>query len=51
MINPPYLVILLLAENAEVRREEIQKLLWMSEGYHVKFLDGMTRLRFIATIE
>ena len=49
--HKPYLVILLLGEDAEVRREEIQKLLSWSEGYHVEFMDGMTRLRFIEAIE
>jgi len=47
----PYLVILLLGEDAEVRREEIQKFLPWSEGYHVDFKDGMTQLRFIDAIE
>lgn len=49
--HKPYLVILLLGEDAEVRREEIQKLLPWSEGYHVNFIDGMTRLQFIEAIE
>ncbi len=49
--HKPYLVILLLGEDAEARREEIQKLLSWSEGYHVELMDGMTRLRFIEAIE
>jgi len=47
----PYLVILLLGEDADVRREEIQKYLPWSEGYHVDLMDGMTRLQFIEAIE
>lgn len=46
-----YLVILLLGNDAEARREEIQKLLSWSEGYHVEHTDGRTRLRFIEAIE
>lgn len=49
--NKPYLVILLLDEDADVRREEIQKLLSWSEGYHVELMNGMTQLRFIEAIE
>jgi len=47
----PYLVILLLGEDAELRREEIQKLLPGSEGYHVDLMDGTTQLQFIEAIE
>ena len=47
----PYLVILLLGEDAELRREEIQKLLPWSEGYHVDLMDGTTQLQFIEAIE
>jgi hypothetical protein len=47
----PYLVILLLGEDAELRREQIQKLLPWSEGYHVDFMDGVTQLRFIDAVE
>jgi len=49
--HKPYLVILVLGEDAEARREEIQHLLSWSEGYHVELMDGMTRLRFIDAIE
>ena len=46
-----YLVILLLGDDAEVRREEIQKLLSWSEGYQVELSNGMPRLQFIEAIE
>ena len=50
--HKPYLVILLLGEDAETRREEIQNLLAWSEGYRVEMMDdGITRLRFIDAIE
>lgn len=49
--HKPYLVIFLLGEDAEVRREEIQKLLAWSEGYHVESKNGTTQLRFIEAVE
>ncbi len=49
--HKPYLVILLLGDNAEVRRKDIQKLLSWSEGYQVELKDGTTHLRFIEAIE
>ena len=49
--NKLYLVILLLGEDAEVRREEIQQSLSWSEGYGVESDNSMTRLRFIEAIE
>jgi len=47
----PYLVILLLGEDAEQRREEIQKFLPWSEGYDVNLMNGTTQLEFIEAIE
>jgi len=47
----PYLVILLLGEDAERRREEIQKFLPWSEGYEVNLMNGTTRLEFIEAVE
>jgi len=49
--HKPYLVILLLGDDAEARRGEIQKWLSWSEGYQVEFKDGMTQLRFIEAVE
>ena len=49
--HKPYLVIFLVGEDAEARREEIQKWLSWSEGYQVEFTDGTPRLRFIEAIE
>jgi hypothetical protein len=49
--HKPYLVILLEGEDAEARREEIQKQLAWSEGYHVDYTDGAPRLIFIDAIE
>lgn len=49
--HKPYLVIFLLDEYAEFRREEIQKSLSWSEGYHVEIKNNMTQLRFIEAIE
>jgi hypothetical protein len=49
--HKPYLVIFLVGEDAEGRREEIQKWLSWSEGYQVEFTDGTPRLRFIEAIE
>ena len=46
-----YLVILLLGDDAEARREAIQKWLSWSEAYHVECMEGATRLRFIEAIE
>jgi hypothetical protein len=49
--HKPYLIILLLGDDAEARRAEIQKLLSWSEGYQVEFKEGVTQLRFIEAIE
>ena len=49
--HKPYLVILLLGDDAEARRAEIQDLLAWSEGYQVELTDGLTRLRFIDAVE
>jgi hypothetical protein len=49
--HKPYLVIFLEGENADERREEIQKWLSWSEGYQVEFTDGSPRLRFIEAVE
>ena len=49
--HKPYLVILLIGDDAEARRAEIQKRLSWSEGYHVEFKDGLARLQFIEAIE
>ena len=49
--HKPYLIILLLGDDAEARRAEIQKVLSWSEGYEVEFKDGITQLRFIEAIE
>lgn len=49
--HKPYLVILLLGNDAERRRKEIQNLLSWSEGYQVKVSNGMTQLQFIEAIE
>lgn len=49
--HKPYLAILLLGDDAELRREEIQPLLPWSEGYRVDHNSETTRLRFIEAIE
>ena len=49
--NRLYLVILLLGDNSEVRREEIQQSLSWSEGYEVNLIEGATQLRFIEATE
>lgn len=49
--HKPYTVILLVGEDAEARREEIQKLLSWSEGYRVELGDNETRLWFIDAVE
>ena len=49
--HKPYLVIFLAGEDAEARREEIQKRLAWSEGYQVDCTDGALRLRFIDAVE
>ena len=49
--HKPYLIILLLGDDAEARRAEIQKRLAWSEGYQVDFQDGMARLRFVEAVE
>ena len=47
----PYLVILLLGDDAEERREAIQPLLPWSEGYHVALSENSTQLHFVAAVE
>lgn len=49
--HKPYLVILLVGEDAGARREELQKMLSWSEGYQVERGDKTMRLRFIEAIE
>ena len=49
--HKPYLIILLLGDDAEVRRAEIQKQLAWSEGYQVNFQEGLARLRFVEAVE
>ncbi len=49
--HKPYLVIFLEGEDADTRRDEIQKWLSWSEGYEVHYTDGAPRLRFIEAIE
>jgi hypothetical protein len=49
--HKPYLVILLEGEDADARRDEIQRRLSWSEGYQVECTDGSPRLRFIEAIE
>ena len=49
--HKPYTVILLVGEDAEARREEIQKLLPWSEGYRVELGDKEIRLWFIDAVE
>lgn len=50
--HKPYLVIFLEGEDAEARRDEIQKWLAWSEGYQVDCTDtGAPRLHFIEAIE
>jgi hypothetical protein len=49
--HKPYLVIFLEGEDAEMRREEIQRRLAWSEGYQVDYTDGVLRLRFIDAVE
>jgi len=49
--HKPYTVILLVGEDAEARREEIQKLLSWSEGYRVELGGAVTRLWFIEAVE
>ena len=49
--HKPYFVIFLEGEDAEARREEIQKRLAWSEGYQVDCTDGALRLRFIDAVE
>lgn len=49
--HKPYLVIFLEGEDANARRDEIQKWLSWSEGYEVHYTDGLPRLRFIEAIE
>ena len=49
--HKPYLVIFLEGEDADARRDEIQKWLSWSEGYQVEYTDGSPRLRFIEAIE
>ena len=49
--HKPYLVIFLEGEDADTRRDEIQKWLSWSEGYQVEYTDGAPRLRFIDAVE
>jgi hypothetical protein len=49
--HKPYLVILLEGEDADARRDEIQKWLSWSEGYQVEYADGLPRLHFVEAIE
>ena len=49
--HKPYLVIFLEGEDADARREEIQKWLSWSEGYQVDYTHEAPRLRFIKAIE
>jgi hypothetical protein len=49
--HKPYLVIFLEGEDADARRDEIQKWLSWSEGYEVQYTDWSPRLRFIEAIE
>ncbi len=49
--HKPYLVIFLEGDDADARRDEIQKWLSWSEGYQVECTDGSPRLRFIEAIE
>ncbi|MGD2075421.1 MAG: hypothetical protein PVG38_10945 [Gammaproteobacteria bacterium] len=49
--HKPYLVFILLGDDAETRRDEIQKLLSWSEGYRVDLGDGKARLQFVEAVE
>jgi hypothetical protein len=49
--HKPYLLIFLEGEDAEVRRDEIQRWLAWSEGYEVECTVDVPRLRFIEAIE
>ncbi len=49
--HKPYLVILLVDEDAGACREKLQKMLSWSEGYLVESVDRTTRLRFIEATE
>jgi hypothetical protein len=49
--HKPYLVIFLEGDDADARRDEIQKWLSWSEGYQVEYADGSPRLRFIEAVE
>lgn len=49
--HKPYLVILLVGEEASARREKVQELLAWSEGYQVERQDSTTRLHFIDAVE
>ena len=46
-----YLVILIMGEDAESRREEIQQYLSWSEGYDVEMYSGVPQLRFVEAVE
>ena len=46
-----YLVILIMGEDAEQRREEIQQYLSWSEGYDVVIYNGLPQLRFVEAVE
>jgi hypothetical protein len=49
--HKPYQVILLIGEEADARRAEIQSLLAWSEGYQVVMAAGTVQLNFIEAIE
>jgi hypothetical protein len=49
--HKPYLVIMIVGEDAGARREMVQKMLSWSEGYQVEYVDRTTRLRFIEATE
>jgi hypothetical protein len=49
--HKPYLVILMVGEDASALRKKVQKMLSWSEGYQVECQDRTTRLRFIEAIE
>jgi hypothetical protein len=49
--HKPYLVFILLGEDAELRRGEIQRQLAWSEGYRVRLAGGMARLQFVEAVE
>ncbi|MGB5455101.1 MAG: hypothetical protein WBO18_03900 [Gammaproteobacteria bacterium] len=46
-----YLVILIMGQDAEERREQIQQYLSWSEGYDVEIHNGVPQLRFVEAVE